>query len=330
MLVERSTLVRSGLRRVLEEGDIAVIAEAADVPEAIEALASHTVDVVVICTAVDRDACRASAIASLRRAADLGIVCVRRWADTRDVDAALSAGALACVEMSDALEADLRNAVRLVSQSECYVSPGLQAAPPINGSSVRSRLRTPHRARARSARAHRSQPVQSRNRARAPPERQHRRRSPQSHHEEGRRPKSDRAGALCSRARSPAPAVIRSLHGHDLDVPFAAQDGHAGVVGMPFEPDVDARVANSEVRQAKPVECFREPAARERYSPAGRIDLYAKRRGTATGTPHQPPMLAARTRPDTTSGTRGRDAGSRRSTRAADGDRPPRSDRPWP
>ena len=136
MLVERSTLVRSGLRRVLEDGDIAVIAEAADVPAAIEALASHKVDVVVICTAVDRDACRASAIASLRRAADLGIVCVRRWADTRDVDAALSAGALACVEMSDALEGDLWNAVRLVSQSKRYVSPGLQAAPPINGSSV--------------------------------------------------------------------------------------------------------------------------------------------------------------------------------------------------
>ncbi|HVQ15208.1 MAG TPA: response regulator transcription factor [Vicinamibacterales bacterium] len=135
MLVERSTLVRSGLRRILDDGDIAVIADVGDVPEAIEALASHNVDVVVICTAIDRDACRASTIASLRRAADLGIVCVRHWADTRDVDAALSAGALACVEMSDAREDDLRNAVRLVSQSKRYLSPRLQAAPPINGSS---------------------------------------------------------------------------------------------------------------------------------------------------------------------------------------------------
>jgi DNA-binding NarL/FixJ family response regulator len=51
------------------------------------------------------------------------------------VDATLSAGALACVEMSNALEGDLRNAVRLVSQSERYVSPGLRAAAPVNGSS---------------------------------------------------------------------------------------------------------------------------------------------------------------------------------------------------
>src|SRR4029450_6220935 len=94
MLVERSTLVRSGLRRILDDGDISVISEVGAVPESVEALASHNVDVVVICTAIDRDACRASTIASLRRAADLGIVCVRHWADTRDVDAGLGAGTL--------------------------------------------------------------------------------------------------------------------------------------------------------------------------------------------------------------------------------------------
>ena len=135
MLVERSTLVRSGLRRLLEdEGDIAVVAEAGDGREAVETLATLSVDVVVICTAIDHDACRASTITSLR-GADLGIVCVRHWADTRDVEATLSAGALACVEMSDASEDDLRTAVRLVSQSKRYLSPGLRAARPVNGSS---------------------------------------------------------------------------------------------------------------------------------------------------------------------------------------------------
>lgn len=137
MLVERSTLVRSGLRRVLEyEGDIAVVADAGNEREAIEALRTVTVDVIVICTAIDRDACRASAIASLRRAADASIICVRHWADTRELDATLGVGALACVEMSDATESDLREAVRLVRRSERYISPGLRAAAPINGSNL--------------------------------------------------------------------------------------------------------------------------------------------------------------------------------------------------
>ena len=134
MLVERSSLVRSGLRRILEEeADIAVVAEVDDGGEAAEALVTLTADVVVICTAIDRDACRASTITSLRRAG-LGIVCVRHWGDTRDVEATLSAGALACVELSDAVDGDLRKAVRLASQSERYLSPGLRAATPVNGS----------------------------------------------------------------------------------------------------------------------------------------------------------------------------------------------------
>lgn len=134
MLVERSTLVRSGLRRVLEEeGDIVVVADASNGRHTTDALA--TVDVVVICSALDRDACRPSTIATFRRNADLGIVCVHHWADSRDVEAALSAGAHACVEISDTSDGDFRRAVRMASRSERYLSPGLRAAVPLNGSS---------------------------------------------------------------------------------------------------------------------------------------------------------------------------------------------------
>jgi DNA-binding NarL/FixJ family response regulator len=137
MLVERSTLVRNGFRRILdEEPDVAVVAEASDSVEAIQALARQTVDVVVIGTTVDRDACRASAITSLLHAARIGIVCVSHWTDTRSVEAALNAGALGCVEMRDARDVDLRNAVRLVSQGDRYVSPGLLAGNAVNGSTV--------------------------------------------------------------------------------------------------------------------------------------------------------------------------------------------------
>ena len=136
MLVERSTLVRSGLRRVLEEDtDIAVVFEARDGREALAALIRRDVDVIVICSTVDREACRPSAIASFRAAGDVGIVCVRHWTDARDLDAALTAGARGCVEISDALDADLRKAVRLVSKCERYVSPGLLDGTPVNGSS---------------------------------------------------------------------------------------------------------------------------------------------------------------------------------------------------
>ncbi|HVQ16604.1 MAG TPA: response regulator transcription factor, partial [Vicinamibacterales bacterium] len=83
---------------------------------------------------VDREACRASAIASLLHAAKIGIVCVSHWTDARDAEAALNAGALACVEMRDALDVDLTKAVRLVSQGDRYVSPGLLAGTPANGS----------------------------------------------------------------------------------------------------------------------------------------------------------------------------------------------------
>jgi len=136
MLVERSTLVRRGLRRVLEEdADIAVVFEASDGHDARAALTRHDVDAIVICSTVDREACRASAIASLREAGDIGIVCVRHWTDARDLDAALSAGARGCVEISDASDTDLRKAVRLVSQRERYVSPSLLDGTPVNGSS---------------------------------------------------------------------------------------------------------------------------------------------------------------------------------------------------
>jgi DNA-binding NarL/FixJ family response regulator len=47
MLVERSSLVRGGLRRILEEeGDIAVVAEVVDGREAGKALVTVTADVV--------------------------------------------------------------------------------------------------------------------------------------------------------------------------------------------------------------------------------------------------------------------------------------------
>ena len=126
MLDERSALVRTGLRRILEdETDIAVVAEVSHADEGVAALTVSGVDVVIVSAAIDREALRAPAIATLRRAADVRIVCVGNWTDVRDVDDVLAAGASGCVEMLDATDADLKTAVCLAGRGERHLSRGL-------------------------------------------------------------------------------------------------------------------------------------------------------------------------------------------------------------
>ena len=126
ILVERSPLVRYGLRRVLEdEPDITVVAEAESAPEALVALSAHGADVVVVSAAVEREALRASEVSALRQAADVKILCVGHWPGSRDLDGVLAAGALGCVEVREATDADLKMAVCLVGSGEPYLSPGL-------------------------------------------------------------------------------------------------------------------------------------------------------------------------------------------------------------
>jgi DNA-binding NarL/FixJ family response regulator len=134
MLVERSALVRTGLRRILEdEPDIDVIAEVSHPHDAVAALSEGGIDIVVVSTTT-REAVRVSTLASLRLAADVRIVCVSHWADTRDVDAALGEGASACVEMLEATDAELKTAVCLVGRGGLYVSPGLSRGPALGES----------------------------------------------------------------------------------------------------------------------------------------------------------------------------------------------------
>ena len=126
LLIDRSALMRSALRRLLEdELDIVVVAEASSGADAVTALSRHDVEVVVVTTTVDREALHAATIASLQLAADIRIVCVSHWVDARDVDAVLGAGVLGCVEACDASDQDLRDAVRLAGRGERYLSPGL-------------------------------------------------------------------------------------------------------------------------------------------------------------------------------------------------------------
>jgi len=135
MLVERSELVRTGLRRMLEdEPDIAVVAEASHAQEAAAALSPGGVDVVVLSASRDREAIRTTAIASVRLAADVKVICVSHWDDARDVASVLTAGALGCVDMLEATDTDLKTAICLVGRGEPYMSPGLARGPSIGDS----------------------------------------------------------------------------------------------------------------------------------------------------------------------------------------------------
>lgn len=130
LLVERSALVRTGLRRVLEEEpDFDVMGEHATVDEAAAALVPGDVDVVVVSATIGRDALQPSALDSLRQAANVKILCLTHWADSRDIDAVLSAGASGCVEVLEATDVDLKTAVSFVGRGELYVSPGLSRGP---------------------------------------------------------------------------------------------------------------------------------------------------------------------------------------------------------
>ena len=135
LLVERSALLRSALRRLLhEDADIAVVAEAPNAGDAAVALSRQDVDVVVMCATADREAIRTSEIAALRLAAGVGIVCLRHWTNSRDVDSSLTAGALGCVELDDASETDLAEAVRFAHRSDRDLSPALSSGIPVKQS----------------------------------------------------------------------------------------------------------------------------------------------------------------------------------------------------
>jgi DNA-binding NarL/FixJ family response regulator len=135
MLVERSELVRTGLRRMLEdEPDIAVVAEASHAQEAAAALPQAGVDVVVLSSSRDREAIRTTAIAAVRLAVDVKVICVSYWDDARDVDGVLTAGALGCVDMLEATDADLKTAICRVGRGEPYMSPGLARGPSLGDS----------------------------------------------------------------------------------------------------------------------------------------------------------------------------------------------------
>ena len=124
LLADDHGIVRRGLRSLLEEAGLSVVAEAADGLEAIRLCEEHRPDLLI----VDIGMPKMSGIEVATRAQKLdrppGIIVLSMHADESYIIRALAAGARAYL-LKDATDEDLLPAVRAVSAGRPYFSPAV-------------------------------------------------------------------------------------------------------------------------------------------------------------------------------------------------------------
>ena len=124
LLADDHWIVRRGLRSLLEEAGLSVVAEAADGLEAIRLCEEHRPDLLI----VDIGMPKMSGIEVATRAQKLdrppGIIVLSMHADESYIIRALAAGARAYL-LKDATDEDLLPAVRAVASGRPYFSPAV-------------------------------------------------------------------------------------------------------------------------------------------------------------------------------------------------------------
>jgi two-component system response regulator NreC len=124
LLADDHGIVRRGLRSLLEEAGLSVVAEAADGLEAIRLCEEHRPDLLI----VDIGMPKMSGIEVATRAQKLdrppGIIVLSMHADESYIIRALAAGARAYL-LKDATDEDLLPAVRAVASGRPYFSPAV-------------------------------------------------------------------------------------------------------------------------------------------------------------------------------------------------------------
>lgn len=125
LLADDHTLVRQGLRRMLEEHpDWRVVAEAGDGREAVRLAEEHTPDIAILDVAMPLlngvEATRQIA----RRAPTVRILVLSMHADEAYVTQILKAGAIGYL-LKDSADADLMKAVSAVAQGKSFFSPSV-------------------------------------------------------------------------------------------------------------------------------------------------------------------------------------------------------------
>lgn len=127
MIVDDHVMMRDGLRSILEkEGDIRVVDEAGDGRAALDKLAVHQPDIVIMDVALP-DLNGVDATRKIHEAFPrVRVVALSTHADKRYVSAMLEAGARGYV-LKEAAAADLVSAARVVLRDQVYLSPRVAA-----------------------------------------------------------------------------------------------------------------------------------------------------------------------------------------------------------
>ena len=124
LLADDHTVVRKGLRLLLESNGFTVVADAADGREAVELAERHTPDVVVMDVAMPTLNGIEAARQITAKLPQTSVVFLSMHSDEAYVLKALKAGARAYL-LKDSAEYDLISAVKAVSEGKAFFSPAI-------------------------------------------------------------------------------------------------------------------------------------------------------------------------------------------------------------
>ena len=128
VLADDHTIVRSGLRLLLDaEADLEVVAEAADIEEAVRRVLAYKPSVIVLDLSMPGGSSLEAIPRMLEASPSTAVVVLTMENEPRFARAALRAGALGFV-LKEAADAELVEAVRATAQGVRYLNPQLGAA----------------------------------------------------------------------------------------------------------------------------------------------------------------------------------------------------------
>jgi two-component system response regulator NreC len=126
LIVDDHAVVRSGLRRLLEEEGFEVVAEAGDMRNAVFEARAHTPDVILMDVVMPGQSGIEATPAVLKEAPDAKVLVLSMQDDPRYVREAFDAGASGYV-LKEAADTELVQAIREVAGGGRYVHPALGA-----------------------------------------------------------------------------------------------------------------------------------------------------------------------------------------------------------
>jgi len=126
LIVDDHAVVRSGLRRLLEDEGFEVVAEAGDMRTAVFETRAHTPDVILMDVVMPGESGIEATPAVLREAPDAKVLVLSMQDDPRYVTEAFDAGASGYV-LKEAADTELVQAIREVAGGGRYVHPALGA-----------------------------------------------------------------------------------------------------------------------------------------------------------------------------------------------------------